>query len=214
MALSNDYVQSDLHEFSKKSLQDQKTIQEQKKPKPKPLRGLHSNSSPKSDIPIFETAISLVENPSIPDPKIFDFSTVNLDSDDRPLPNVAQCAAHLELLEAFYNIRVKILSSVALDATLGIKPNKRTVYRKEYWKEPRYRKKYTIKAVQLQDNTFQSRRTVKWPFYLSLASARFFCWAAAVQLDVDTVPKPTSIHPPPIGKNIFWSLYLPAQANR
>jgi methyl coenzyme M reductase subunit D len=81
------------------------------------------------------------------------------------LPNIAQCAAHLELLQAINHIRREVLNSSSLDAILDIKPQKRTVVQR-----------YTRKTIEVKDNKFAQKRQVKWPFYLRLGVARFFVW--------------------------------------
>src|SRR5205807_926856 len=89
----------------------------------------------------------------------------------------------------FYHIRLKVLSSTTLDSVLGIKPEPRTVYRRE-------------EEVKLRDDTFQERRKAKWPFYLALAAVRFLFWAETVEKEPDkeTAPKVGSFHLPPIGR--------------
>ncbi|KAI1150110.1 hypothetical protein F4825DRAFT_463625 [Nemania diffusa] len=50
--------------------------------------------------------------------------------ESRRIPSIAECAAHLELLQAFHHIRIQVQSSTKLDDVFEIKPEKRTVYRK------------------------------------------------------------------------------------
>ncbi|KAF7133833.1 hypothetical protein CNMCM5793_005245 [Aspergillus hiratsukae] len=102
----------------------------------------------------------------VPDPKVFKDIYAPIASDSTSLPNVAQCAAHLELLQAISQIRREVLNSTQLDAVLDIKPLKRTVVQ-------RYPRRQTI---EVKDKQFADRRQVKWPFYLRLGVARFFVW--------------------------------------
>ncbi|RHZ57433.1 hypothetical protein CDV55_100436 [Aspergillus turcosus] len=103
----------------------------------------------------------------VPDPKTLkDIHAPISSTDSTSLPDVAQCAAHLELLQAINHIRREVLNSVQLDAILDIKPQKQTVPRRySPWQK-----------IEVKDKDFAQRRQVKWPFYLSLAVSRFFVW--------------------------------------
>ncbi|KAI1424341.1 hypothetical protein F5Y12DRAFT_785476 [Xylaria sp. FL1777] len=46
--------------------------------------------------------------------------------ESRKLPSVAECATHLELLQAFRHLRIEVQSSRRLDEVFGIKPENRT----------------------------------------------------------------------------------------
>jgi len=120
MVLSSGYGRHWLHQGSRQAVRDQKA------------RG-SAWASPQSatDIhtPAFGTAATSEENPKIPNPSLFDFASEGLENGNIGLPTVAECGAHLELLEAFYHIRLNVLSSTALDAALGIKPEPRITYR-------------------------------------------------------------------------------------
>ncbi|GFF34527.1 hypothetical protein IFM46972_04262 [Aspergillus udagawae] len=105
------------------------------------------------------------EDIQIPDPRVFKDIYVPEWTDSMSLPNIAQCAAHLELLQAINHIRREVLNSSSLDAILDIKPEKRTVVQR-----------YTRKKIEVKDNKFAQKRQVKWPFYLRLGVARFFVW--------------------------------------
>lgn len=190
MVLSSGYGQHWLHRCSGTAIQHQKT----RPPIPAPTKG-----NTNIQLPTFEKAATSKENPKIPEPGLFDFASEDSEDDTTRLPTVAECAAHLELLEAFYHVRLKVLSSTTLDATLGIKPERRTVYRKT---KRAYRRRYSIQEVKLRDDTFQERRKAKWPFYLALATARFLRWIEAVErgLHDPRVSKGTLLYLPPIGK--------------
>ncbi|PKX88984.1 uncharacterized protein P174DRAFT_464709 [Aspergillus novofumigatus IBT 16806] len=103
------------------------------------------------------------EDIQVPDPRIFKDPIPS--TDVTSLPNMAQCAAHLELLQAINHIRREVLNSKDLDAILNIKPEKRTVVQR-----------YSRKRIEVKDPRFAQKRQVKWPFYLRLGVARFFLW--------------------------------------
>jgi hypothetical protein len=178
MALSSGYSKEFLHRCSKRSVEDEKT-----------KRGTLT----------FGTAAVPEENPKIPDPSLFDMTAAQPENDNTRLPTVAECASHLELLEAFYHIRLKVSSSTSLDAALGIKPEPRTVYRTTYLGYPLG---YSREKVKIRDDTFLKRGMVKWPFYLELAAARFLRWVQVVKNEQDKsgVSKDKSLHLPPIGR--------------
>ncbi|KAF7181990.1 hypothetical protein CNMCM7691_001378 [Aspergillus felis] len=105
------------------------------------------------------------EDIQVPDPRIFKDMHVPAWSDSMSLPNVAQCAAHLELLQAINHIRREVLNSKYVDAILDIKPQMRTVVQG-----------YSRETIEVKDFKFAHKRQVKWPFYLKLGVARFFLW--------------------------------------
>ncbi|OCK78592.1 hypothetical protein K432DRAFT_435876 [Lepidopterella palustris CBS 459.81] len=197
MVLSSGYGQHWLHQRSKQAIQAQKI--ESASTTPQGATNIH--------IPAFGTAATSEENPIIPDPSLFDFGSQYSEDCSTKLPTVAECAAHLELLEAFYHIRLKVLSSTALDSVLGIRPEPRTVYRKIYLG---YGRGYSREEVKLRDDTFQERRKEKWSFYLALAAARFLRWTEAVeeQLDGPKGSKDNSLHLPPIDVLMVWHALL------
>lgn len=99
---------------------------------------------------------------AIPDPAIF----ASLDH-SADLPSVGECATQLELLEAFFMLQQKVLTSNALDRAFGIAP-KPKVQMEGLGRS----KKATIKP----DETFQNQRAVKWDTFVRLAAARFQRW--------------------------------------
>ncbi|KAL2824487.1 hypothetical protein BDW59DRAFT_85330 [Aspergillus cavernicola] len=116
------------------------------------------------------------------------------------LPTVAQCATHLKLLAAFYQIRKKVLNSTGLDAALGIVPMPRTVYRKQ---------NQTWQIAKLHDLTFHDRRLAKWPLYLLLAAVRFLKWVWVVEaLDEQLTGPNAAIMLPPIDVLMVWHALL------
>jgi len=82
------------------------------------------------------------------------FASLNNDDVNTGLPRAAECAVHLELLEAFLILKQKVSTSNVLDRALGIRPDPRNLKKK----------------------TFQQRRDMKWPIYTQLAAARFLKW--------------------------------------
>lgn len=181
MVLSSGYGQRQLHQWSRQAVQHQK------------------KTGTTKSLQKVNTAATLKDNPKIPNPSLFEFESKMPENDNTGLPTVGECAAHLELLQAFYHIYVKVSSSTVLDDVLGIKPEPRIVYRKKYLG---YRRGYSRKAVNLKDDTFKERRKTKWPIYLALAATRFLAWAEAVEkvIDGSVASQATSLHLPPLGR--------------
>jgi len=163
MALAISQVKNDLHTCSNHSLHDQETLK--------------FNEA----ILVYQGHIA-TENPQIPVPALFEFGPTPRSQLRGPrIPSMAECAVHLELLQVFCSLRNRVLESTGLDELLEIKANTRTVYRSttiSYYKTTR-------EAVQIRDETFDERRKVKWPFYLSLAASRFLHWVDAVEDGAD-----------------------------
>ena len=113
----------------------------------------------------FYAAKTEEEQPVIPNPQIYKL----LDAQPPPvtefkaLPNIAQCAVHLQLLEAFLILKQKILNSNALDRTFRIKPVDKLGTRGR-------------KRTRVPDPTFTGRRAVKWRIFIRLAASRFLRW--------------------------------------
>ena len=134
------------------------------------------------------------------------------------VPTVAECAAHLELLEAFHALKARILGSQELDSVLGIVPRPRTVYRTTHGGP--YRSKREVKAVKIEDTTFAARRREKWPFFLRLAVVRFRAWLPTIDLalkeappdsSADTITEILSAVMPPLG--MFSSSHMKVNGN-
>ena len=138
----------------------------------------------------FREAPTKEQEPVIPAPHVFqsllDRSTNKSNGEADTVPTVAECAAHLELLEAFHALKAKILGSQELDSVLGIIPRPKTVYRTTYGGP--YRSKRTVKAVKIKDATFAARRREKWPFFLRLAVVRFRAWLQKADLALKEAP--------------------------
>lgn len=143
-------------------------------------------------------------NPVIPDPKLF----VSLETLSRAplsaIPTVGECAVHLELLEVFHALRVRILQSQELDTSFGVTIKKKTVYRSSY----SWQKRKTIRtAVQLRDDTFSTRRREKWPYFLNIAVARFERWMRKADDAANGNTDETMLHLPPLGISHAFGLY-------
>jgi hypothetical protein len=125
------------------------------------------------------------EKDFIPNPTIFD--KLGQVKDIAALPSVAECAAHLQLLEAFLILKQKILTSNALDRAFSIIPqNKITVT---------YRRKKLEK-----DATFGDRQLVKWPVFVQLAATRFLAWWENLAQPDEKTGQIMDRNLPPLGK--------------
>jgi len=109
-------------------------------------------SDPSCSTSSFISAKTPEEQPICPPNSLF--ASLNNNDVNTRLPRTAECAVHLELLEAFLILKQKVSTSNALDRALGIRPDPRNVKKK----------------------TFQERRDNKWPIYTWLAAARFLKW--------------------------------------
>lgn len=125
----------------------------------------------------YETTYVSEDQPSIPDPSLFESRHLNLAKDNETggFPTVSQCATHLELLEVFHMLRGQIVHSKDLDVAFGVEMRKRTVFRTR--SNTRFERKY---EVQLRDNTWETRRREKWSYFLELAAGRFSSWIRLV----------------------------------
>ncbi|KAF7555460.1 hypothetical protein G7Z17_g2108 [Cylindrodendrum hubeiense] len=140
------------------------------------LATLHQVSKDKTRLPDshFSKAVCSSDNPTIPNPDIFK----NLDGSRKDqLPTTAQCAVHLELLEAFHALRVSVIGSSGLDKTFGLAPKTKTVYRRTYVSRLR---KYVNEPTKIKDSGWEEERRKKWPRYLDFAAERFVEWAKKI----------------------------------
>lgn len=152
------------------------------------------NALLKSDRARMNDLRNINESIQVPDPRIF--KDPILPTDVISLPNMAQCAAHLELLQAINHIRREVLNSKDLDAILDIKPEKRTV-----------RQRYSQKRIEVKDPRFAQKRQAKWPFYVKLGVARFFLWLKKMEQTLtsnknEVLELPTC---PPLGMSFVYS---------
>jgi hypothetical protein len=177
MALSTSGTIASLHRWSKQYVQHQEGPGHS-----------HLTDQP----PIFHKAFRVEQNPKIPSPSLFslDAGSQASSKSHTTLPTVAECAIHLELLQAFQHFRIRIISSDGLDKVLGIELNPRTVFRKVNKGYGQYEQQ----EIKLRDLTFDERRKTKWPLLLSLAAVRFLKWVEVIEKD-----SAESILLPPIG---------------
>ncbi|KNG82872.1 hypothetical protein ANOM_008522 [Aspergillus nomiae NRRL 13137] len=160
----------------------------------------------------YQKALDKSEEPIIPDPQLFQPSSCLTSTNQHDLPSISKCAVHLELLEVFHALRDKVQQSTDLDKTFGIKPNKRTVYRKRYSSKKR---KYESYTATVGDDTFSIRRENKWPYFLELAVCRFTRWIRVVNkmscssADSQNVNEPSGLGPlPPVDVLMVWHAFL------
>ncbi|KAK3326734.1 hypothetical protein B0H66DRAFT_470726 [Apodospora peruviana] len=140
---------------------------------------------------------------TIPDPGIF--GALASDHKAETLPTIAECAIHLELLEALEILQQKVLTSNALDRAFGIVPKNKV---QASW--PRTR------VVLKRDESFPERRKVKWPIYLRFAATRFLEWWKCLdqmliptsQGGDGTVVDITEDSLPPLDVLIIWHAFL------
>ena len=153
----------------------------------------------------FRDAPSPEDEPVIPSPHIFIQPPLNPSTEkssdgeannSASVPRVAECAIHLELLEVFYALKAKVLTSPELDAVLGIVPRPveyrvpRTVrYTSgvhrggEIWREKK------IWDVKVKMSISKARRREKWLFFLRLAVVRFEEWVRGADLRMGEVAR-------------------------
>ncbi len=94
--------------------------------------------------------MTLAHMPVIPKENLFG-TLVDYDPGN-PLPTVAQCAAHLELLEAFLVLKRKVIRSKKLDTIFGLDPKGQSA------------------------TEFAKLRLVKWDQFITMAVIRFEAW--------------------------------------
>ena len=138
------------------------------------LGALHQASQElnrKIDSSYYMSAPTVDQNPIIPKTSTFD------DLDDlhhNDLPTPAQCAVHLELLEVFHALRIRVLDSKSLDKAFGLGTATKKVYRRRYVKAL---KKWVNEEITLRDLEWERNQDKKWTFYLGEAVQRFRVWA-------------------------------------
>lgn len=172
MALQTPYNQHSLHESSEK----------------------HRNASLALRSHVFKSSNSASEEPVIPRPEIFDQllkpAPQNFVSPIQ-IPNASECAVHLKLLHALYELRQNVLHSKSLDDAFDIKPNIRTVWRG-----------YPRRQVKIKDSMFAKKREEKWPIYVKFAVLRFLHWvkkADSALYEAELLGKVEEIGLPPLG---------------
>ncbi|KAG5662841.1 hypothetical protein KAF25_005259 [Fusarium avenaceum] len=119
----------------------------------------------------YSSASTIDENPVIPSPDIF--NQLN-DSHEDSLPTPAQCAVHLELLEVFHALRIRILDSKELDEIFELGDPTKVVYRTKFVEGLN---KKVNQEITLRNIVWEQNRDNKWRFYLGKAVPRFLVWA-------------------------------------
>jgi hypothetical protein len=169
MALPTLVTTASLHRWSKQSLEHQEVL------------GLTQYTTQST---AFLKASRTQQNPKIPSPTLFSFDAASEapSKSHAALPTVTECAVHLELLQTFQHLRIRIISSNELDKALGIEPKPRVVFRRFY---NRVYRRFERQEVKLRDLTFEERRKTKWSLMISLAAARFLKWVEGVEKNPD-----------------------------
>lgn len=104
------------------------------------------------------------------------------------LPSIAECAVHLELLQAFYYLRRSVLESEELDAVWEVGPDTIQTSTGD--------QTYDISSPALAE-----RRARKWPFFNRLAALRFLDWLKLADSHLATTHSdPGAIDTPPLGE--------------
>jgi hypothetical protein len=134
------------------------------------------------------------ELPVIPDPSVFSSLTVEERGDEGApssppiddIPTIGECAAHLELLEAFLVLKTKVLNSGALDRTFG------------------------IPATKFKKDGLGRIREKKWLGFVGLAVIRFQKWWQNIDKVLLVVGEGaaefTAMALPPLGKESCYEI--------
>lgn len=172
-------------------------------------QNLNSNplhlSSAGHNLPLPELILSKGNHPVLPNPTLFThLTTTTPDSVSATAPpTTGQCAAHLQLLEAIYDLRTQVTSTERLNASLGIKPGRRKVWKKQ-WAGRRWRGRPNRYEVMIKDLTFPERSRRKWSLFLDLAVVRFELWAPEIEGIMRSSSSTPSLavlpHIPPLGR--------------
>ncbi|KAM0561292.1 hypothetical protein ACHAPJ_003171 [Fusarium lateritium] len=119
----------------------------------------------------YPSAATMDENPVIPSPDTFN-ELDDLHQDNLPTP--AQCAVHLELLEVFHALRIKIIDSKIIDKTFDLGEETKIIYRRKWVKGLN---KYVNEGHRVRNPRWEDKRDKKWTWYLGEAAQRFYVWA-------------------------------------
>ncbi|KAM5353714.1 hypothetical protein ACJ41O_000364 [Fusarium nematophilum] len=147
----------------------------------------------------YQLAYNPADRPIIPDPSIFNFDGPDNNqragnSSDVPLPRIAECAAHLELLETLYVLRQHILVSEDFDTAAGIRPIREI------------KTGYHGDTKTLKDPTFWERRQAKWTKFVEFAVVRFLAWQEEINKNDDM--SITEDNLPPLDVIMVWHSFL------
>ncbi|KAH8423599.1 uncharacterized protein LDX57_001359 [Aspergillus melleus] len=166
------------------------------------LQIMNIKSHPSSD---YDRTYLKSESPAIPSPVLFDSLSTDTFPNSTSLPTISECAVQLELLQVFNALRLRVLSCNDLDETFGIKPDKRTVYRRRWSSVQR---RYVIEPHHLRDLGFAKRRLEKWPHYLGLAVTRFKVWVTIAEKSVLESDGGILTALPPLDVLMVWHAFL------
>ncbi|KAM5342233.1 hypothetical protein ACJ41O_015264 [Fusarium nematophilum] len=148
----------------------------------------------------FRPAQTPEQRPVIPAPDIFVLDTIDGqgagNAPDTSIPQVSECAIHLELLETFYILRQRILTSKHIDNAMGISPNRET----------KIGKKGDRKTF--KDITLWERRQPKWPKFVEFAVVRFLHWRSKLVYFLEAGSDITDENLPPIDIIMVWHAFL------
>lgn len=149
----------------------------------------------------YKLAYKAEDIPAIPDPSVFNFqdnpngsSTRSPSTPDLALPNLAECATHLEFLETLFVLRQKILVSKDLDEVMQT--------------EPRREEKTGVQGdtKTFKDENLWGRRQIKWPLYVEFATIRFLAWREGFNKSRTT--EITQDNLPPLDVLMVWHSFL------
>lgn len=127
---------------------------------------------PERTAPRFTPASNYTTEPVIPDPSLFQ-SLSAPQGNVTDLPSVSQCGAHLELLEAIYNLRWEVVNTTRLDEALGL-----PAASKKVWRKTLLRVRWGFTPHDILDSAYPDKAEEKWNLFLSAAVIRFELWAA------------------------------------
>ncbi|ESU10063.1 hypothetical protein FGSG_03198 [Fusarium graminearum PH-1] len=149
----------------------------------------------------YELAYKAQDIPVIPDPSVFNFQDIpngdsigNPSTTDLALPDLAECATHLEFLETLFVLRQKILVSKDLDEVMQT--------------EPRREEKTGVQGdtKTFKDENLWGRRQIKWPLYAEFATIRFLAWREG--FNKSNIMEITQDNLPPLDILMVWHSFL------
>ncbi|KAF4982821.1 hypothetical protein FZEAL_1613 [Fusarium zealandicum] len=145
----------------------------------------------------YQLAYKAEDRPIIPEPSLFDFDQEESHMGSAAglaLPQIPECAAHLELLETLYVLRQRILVSDKFDTAMSIRPNRET------------KTGHRGDTKTFKDETLWGRRQVKWPKFVEFAVVRFLAWRERLNRGND--PAITDDNLPPLDVIMVWHAFL------
>ncbi|RGP67641.1 hypothetical protein FSPOR_5829 [Fusarium sporotrichioides] len=149
----------------------------------------------------YELAYKAEDVPVIPNPSALNFqdipngsSTGNPSTANLALPNLAECATHLEFLETLFVLRQNILVSTDLDEIMQT--------------EPQREEKTGVQGdtKTFKDEKLWERRQIKWPKFVEFATIRFLAWRQ--EFNKSRIPEITQDNLPPLDILMVWHSFL------